>query len=54
VLVGPGGYLTCLPVGDPRRADRYRAFTVIAGFNRPLTRTRAEAAKAWAVWTLGL
>lgn len=54
VLVGPQGHLTCLPVGDPRRADRYRAFTPVAEFNRPLTPARAQAARAWAVWALDL
>ena len=51
LLGGPAGYLTCLRAGDPRLADRYRAWTVLARINRPLSPRLAEAAKAWAVRT---
>lgn len=51
LLAGLGGYLTCLPAGDPRLADRYRAWTVLARINRRLSPRLAEAAKAWAVRT---
>lgn len=49
ILGGPGGYLTCLPVGDPRRRDRYRHWTRLATVNRPLTPALADAAKGWAL-----
>lgn len=47
VLGGPGGYLTCLPVGDARRHDRYRQWITLASVNRPLTMARADWCKGW-------
>jgi hypothetical protein len=49
LLGGPGGYLTCLPVGDPRRGDRYRAWVRLATVNRPLSPELADDAKGWAL-----
>lgn len=54
LLGGPGGYMTCLPVGDARRHDRYRRFVTLATINRPLTMARAEWAKGWALRTFEL
>jgi hypothetical protein len=52
LLGGPGGYLTCLPVGHPRRGDRYRRWVRLATVNRPLSPERADAAKGWALRAL--
>lgn len=49
LLGGPGGCLTCLPVGDPRRGDRYRRWVRLAAVNRPLSPELAGAAKRWAL-----
>lgn len=54
VLVGPRGDLTCLPVGDPRRKDRYRRWTEILRINRPMTRRLVHEAQLWAVQVLKL
>jgi hypothetical protein len=54
VLGGPGGWLTCLPAGDPRQHDRYRSWVVLGTVTRPLTPQRAEQAKAWALRTYRL
>lgn len=55
VLGGPGGALTCRPAGCPMISDRYKAWTVLFGVNRPLTRTLADAAKdaVFRCYTLG-
>lgn len=49
LLVGEGGYLTCLRAGDPRRQDRYKAWTILATIHRPLTPDLVRQAQLWAV-----
>jgi hypothetical protein len=49
LLGGPGGRMTCLPIGDARRNDRYRRWTRLLVVNRPLTMARADAAQRWAL-----
>lgn len=49
VYVGPGGYLTILPAGDPRATDRYRTWQPILTINRPLTRAIVDCAYRWAI-----
>ncbi len=43
LLGGPGGYLTVLPVGDPRIEDRYAGWTELARANVPRSRPKCEA-----------
>ena len=45
VLGGPGGYLTCRPVGCPMIADQYRRWQPLFTVNRPLSMRLANAAK---------
>lgn len=45
VLGGPGGRLSCRPVGCPMIGDRYRRWQVLFHVNRPLTTERVAAAQ---------
>jgi hypothetical protein len=45
VLGGPGGYLTCRPLGCPSVKDRYRRWVPLFAVNRPLDTRMANAAK---------
>jgi hypothetical protein len=49
LLRGPGGWLTCLPVGHHWRETRYGAWDEIARVNAPLDDITATAAKLWAL-----
>lgn len=51
VLGGPGGMLTCLPIGDSRRTDRYRRWRTLARVNRPITPQLREALYGWVLTT---
>jgi len=52
LLGGPGGYLSCLPAGDPRLRDGfYRHWVVLMKVNRPLSPRLVHAAQMWAVRT---
>ena len=45
VIAGPGGYLSCRPVGCPMLRDRYRRWQPLFRVNRPLTPARVDAAQ---------
>lgn len=49
LLGGPGGYLTALPVGDPRRTDRYRRWVTLLRVNRPIDPVAVRFAQGWAL-----
>lgn len=51
LLGGPGGHLTCRPVGCPLIAGRYRQWQELARINRPLTTRLDQWAKGWALRT---
>jgi len=51
LLGGPGGYLNCLPAGDPRLHDLYRRWVVLMNIHRPLSPRLVHAAQMWAVRT---
>ena len=55
VLGGPGGHLSCRPVGCPMLTDRYRRWQLLFAVNRPLTPARAHAAQraALRIYSLG-
>lgn len=45
VIGGPGGQLSCRPVGCPMLADRYGRWQRLFQVNRPLTPSRVAAAQ---------
>jgi hypothetical protein len=45
VIGGPGGRLSCRPVGRPMLTDRYRRWQLLVRVNRPLTPARVDAAQ---------
>jgi len=45
VIGGPGGQLSCRPVGCPMLGDRYRRWQPLFRVNRPLTPAHVEAAQ---------
>jgi hypothetical protein len=45
VIGGPGGHLSCRPVGCPMLTDRYRRWQLLFRVNRPLTPARVDAAQ---------
>jgi hypothetical protein len=51
LLGGPGGYLSCLPMGDARRHDRYRCWSTLLRVNRPMTEALVDCAQRWALRT---
>jgi len=51
LLEGPGGYLSCLPAGDPRLYDYYKNWVVLMKVNRPLSPRLVDAAQMCAVRT---
>jgi len=52
LLGGSGGYLSCLPAGDPRLQDSfYRRWVVLMNIHRPLSPRLVRAAQMWAVRT---
>ena len=49
LMGGPGGYLTCLAADSKMLADRYARWERLMTIHLPLTTSRANTAKDWAI-----
>jgi hypothetical protein len=49
LLLGPGGYMTCVHANSPWRHERYRSWDTLCVIHRPLSLALVQQAQCWAV-----
>jgi hypothetical protein len=49
VLLGPGGYITCVPANSSWRRSRYRNWIVLCVIHRPISPELVRQTQLWAV-----
>jgi len=49
VMLGPGGYMTCVPANSPWRRSIYRNWIVLCAIHRPISPELVNQAKLWVV-----